>query len=356
MVLADDHFRSINYGALDRVIAVMAQKGGVGKSSLSANLAGVSAKDGYRVLMIDLDPQANLLDEFGTYSHPGADDGEALTRSILTGAPLKVGIPEVRPNLDLIPGGMWTREISRALEAEKVAHMLTTTDATVEVVDGWRLQVPTVPDEIASSPIYHARLAKVLEPLLAEAEAEERGYDLVVIDAPPNEQAIQRVILGASRYVLIPTAPDMGSIRAIGQIIDYAADTEDGDHIVDVLGAVLIGVGINESRVRRAAEGWMATALGDNIPLFTQSIRTAVAAAQQVRQSGMPLWELAEQMDRQKPWEALREGKKPPRKLSTVGSLASDYFLLVDEVLKRIAAFESAGADDEATENQEEIA
>lgn len=51
---------------------VFNQKGGVGKSSITVNLAAISAKQGLRTLVIDLDPQANssqyLLGEDATYS------------------------------------------------------------------------------------------------------------------------------------------------------------------------------------------------------------------------------------------------------------------------------------------------
>ena len=64
--------------ALRRTIAVLNGKGGVGKTSLTANLSGLFADAGYRVLAIDLDPQGNLGNDLG-YLGAGLGDGEQVS-------------------------------------------------------------------------------------------------------------------------------------------------------------------------------------------------------------------------------------------------------------------------------------
>jgi cellulose biosynthesis protein BcsQ len=68
---------------LSRVIAVINGKGGVFKTSLVANVGGLLAEGGSRVLLVDLDPQGNLAEDLG-YADRG-DGGRSLAASLCFG-------------------------------------------------------------------------------------------------------------------------------------------------------------------------------------------------------------------------------------------------------------------------------
>src|SRR5258708_1967950 len=100
--------------ALRRVIAIVNEKGGVGKTTITSNLAGQAAASGYRVLVVDINRQANLALDLGYRRAEGIDDeGEALLTAIMRSKAV-TPVGGVRPNLDVVPGGELLADLARA--------------------------------------------------------------------------------------------------------------------------------------------------------------------------------------------------------------------------------------------------
>lgn len=296
--------------ALARVICVANGKGGVSKTSLTANIAGLAASAGHKTLIVDMDPQGDLQDDLGFFDHQDADEGQQLATAMLTGSPLVPAIKEIRPNLDIAPGGDHVADIGGALLARQ-----------------------------ARGPVQFDLLAKSLQKIADD-------YALIFIDTPPTNELLQLLALSAARWLLVPTKADTSSIRAIGRIAQLAAETRAADHALDVLGVVLVGVPTAATRVKKDAQADINQLLGSAAPLFDAAIRDSAAVARETRQRGLLVHELAEQVEGAEPfWAALRTGATPQRLPGSAPALANDYVQLTQQILLAIAEHEADNSD-----------
>ena len=294
-----------NYAALSRVICIANGKGGVSKTSVTANVAGLTAAAGFSVLVVDLDPQGDLADDLGYFKNSNDDQGRGLANALLTESPAPITLKNVRSNLDVITGGVALADVSGALLSR-----MTRGNVSFDL------------------------MAKVLAPIAGE-------YDVILIDTPPVDTTLQRLALGAARWLLIPTKSDASSIRGMERIAQQAAATVSDEHRIDLLGILLTGSTTAATRVRAGAEADIRALLGDDALLFGTTIRASEAVAREGRDQGLLVHELAEKVEGQEPfWKALRDGKPSARLPGSAPALAGDYVLATDEIIKRINELE----------------
>ncbi len=294
-----------------RVIAVMNNKGGVGKTSVTANVAGVLAVSGKRVLVIDLDPQGNLGRDLGYRYEEGLDDeGKSLFDTLSAGVPLAPvrGIrdysDEGRGRLDVIPGGRWT-----AMLADVLSGMA---------------QRGADPSE---------RLAEALAEIAGE-------YDLVLLDTPPGEANVQRQALIAARRILIPTIVDDGSLDGLGGLAARVVDVRSINPTLSVLGVVLFSLNSSAKRIEEQTRAELTVMLGDIAPVFAATIRQAQAAAVDARRRGQLVFEVAKDFNETrfnwtKELDDAEKGKGEPaaRIAASSTGLAADYVNLTKQLL-----------------------
>jgi chromosome partitioning protein len=170
------------------IIAMSNEKGGVAKTTSTLSLGAALAELNYRVLLIDLDPQANLSLALGLESEETAITSANI---LIEGAPILAGIRKSEiTNLDIVPSSF------RIENAEQFLPMRTQ---------------------------YLATLRDALE-------ADPLPYDYILLDCPPALGAITLNALSASNLLIIPTQAEyfsayalrnmMGTIRRIRQDVN----------------------------------------------------------------------------------------------------------------------------------------
>jgi cellulose biosynthesis protein BcsQ len=298
-------------GALDRAplrrtIAVINGKGGVGKTSVTANLAGLLAGAGYRILAVDLDPQGNLGADLGYLGAGLGDDGAALHAAVVT-ATRPVPLPQVRPNLDIVPGGPQLYDLAAVLQSRRQTGR--------GGVD---------------------QLAAALAALAGD-------YELTLLDCPPGSDVLQEGALYAARWALVPTKTDDASRAGLREVARRFTAAREANPDLALLGVVLFGVGRSATRVTAQARQALEADLGGVAPVLEATIRHVEAAAVDARGRGQLVHELERDVLAAPRWyERLRHpAREQPEALAgSAGGLAGDYQALADEILTRLTAVE----------------
>ena len=157
------------------MLAVINQKGGVGKTTTTLNLAHAMAQYGNRVLCIDMDPQAHLTAGFGLL----AKSQKGIADMLLDDVEFASVVLSARENLDLIPAGERLGELEHLNQGGAKR--------------GWLLR-----DAIS---------------------AHVESYDYVFVDCPPSSGILGMNALLATKEVLIPVSGDFFSLQGLSRLM-----------------------------------------------------------------------------------------------------------------------------------------
>lgn len=180
---------------MTHIIAILNQKGGVGKTTTAINVASYLAKQGHSVLLVDLDPQGNATSGLGLRKL-AQDKG---TYEVLLGnAHLHEAVMEVSANLYLLP----TDAQLAALEIELVEH---------------------------------PQRERALQHALSTA-----AFDYVLIDCPPALSLLTINALTAAHSLLIPVQAEYYALEGLGQLLDVMQRVRQGlNPHLELLGVVM---------------------------------------------------------------------------------------------------------------------
>ena len=170
---------------MTRVIAVANQKGGVGKTTTTVNIAAALALSGKSVLVVDLDPQGNASTALGIEHAEGTPN----VYDVLTGEqPLDTIVQEC-PDISGLSGAPATIDLA---------------GAEIELVAG---------DE------REYRLRRAIDGYLATLDARGATCDYVLIDCPPSLGLLTLNGLVAAREVLLPIQCEYYALEGLSQLL-----------------------------------------------------------------------------------------------------------------------------------------
>jgi chromosome partitioning protein len=160
------------------VLAVVNQKGGVGKSTTAVNLAAGLGDLGRRVLLVDLDPQGNATSGFGL----NKNQRELCVYNALLG--------EI--------------ELGTIIEPVEIEHVFVV-PATI--------QLAGAEIELVSAFSRESRLKSILEPVLGD-------FDIVIVDCPPSLGLLTVNALTAADGLVIPIQCEFYALEGLSKLLD----------------------------------------------------------------------------------------------------------------------------------------
>lgn len=203
------------------ILAFANEKGGVAKTTSAFSLGGVLVEMGYEVLLIDLDPQANLTLALGL--QPENIRRAAVDMLLNAAAPLGLSRQTELPGLDIIPGNAEMALAERFLAVRRNHTML-----------------------------------------LKNALRSIETYDYIILDCPPALGAVTLNALVAAHRLIIPTQPEFFSAYALRDMLQIIQRLQYGENPA-LQYHILITLFDSRNRIHRSIKDQIYSRFSDHV-------------------------------------------------------------------------------------------
>ncbi len=274
-----------------KIVSVMNYKGGVGKTSVTASLGGSLAKQGYRVLLIDMDPQASLTFSFIKPEKWKKEFQKTRTLkvwfdSIFDGSPIQLSSLIFRPQKINNVIKKIGNEGYVDLIASDLGLINVDLDLATELTGG------TPAKQRKSYLKVHRYIKGALQHINHDS------YDIALIDCPPNFNIVTKNAIVASEHILIPAKPDYLSTlgidylnRSVNELIEEYNTFADGEGNIspNVLGVVFTMIGVTSGDAIAPLRPFINNTIKLGIPVFEQKLRENKSIYADAPQYGIPV-------------------------------------------------------------------
>ncbi len=278
------------------VISVINYKGGVGKTTLTANVGAELAWRGYRVLLLDLDPQASLTFSFVRPDYWNKHLSQERTIKSWYDA------MQYRQSVDLRSLAFSPSQVNPSLRAYLGNRRFDIIPSHLGLINvDLELATELGGASIRQSKLNYMRVHQRLAQGLADPSFED--YDIIMIDCPPNFNVVTKTAIVASDYILIPAKPDYLSTLGIdylkrnldalvGDYNEYVNLESGGDNrkiAPVILGVVFTMVQIYGGVPIAAQRSYITQTKHLKLPVFGSTLRENKTLFASAPEEGVPI-------------------------------------------------------------------
>lgn len=279
-----------------QIVSVINYKGGVGKTTVTSNLAAELSWKGYNVLVLDMDAQASLTFSFLTpdYWDKHLKDTQTIKSwfdCISQGNPT-MPLSQLRVRPDAVNNFLNSKKRKGCLDLISSHLGLINVDLELATLLGGASPTQTQQKYLK----VHGKLREELNIL-----AKEMHYDIVLIDCPPNFNIVTKNALIASDKILIPAKPDylstLGidylkkSVDSLVEDFNWYASKDDvyKEAKPEIVGVIFTMIQITSGAPISAQKQYISQTKRLGVPVFNTTFRENKTIFADAPRNGMPV-------------------------------------------------------------------